>query len=86
MTGADSAGDPQVYFGGRGLADYHSLRPVLQESVSLTHSPLDDPRAVWATAPKAIWQSRDGGRSWDLLISHQTWQHVVVVGDGPASG
>ena len=84
VTGVDADGSPQVWVGTRGIADYHALRPVLQEAVSFVRPPLDRPTALWATAPQAIWESDDGGRSWYLLISHLTWQHIDVVGDGPA--
>jgi hypothetical protein len=36
---------------------------------------------IWATAPQAIWESDDGGRTWFLLVSHVAWQVVKVAGD-----
>ncbi|HSS67605.1 MAG TPA: hypothetical protein VLK34_03570 [Nocardioidaceae bacterium] len=84
VTGLDADGDPQVWVGNGGIAAYHSLRPVLPEAVSFARPPLDTPNALWATAPQAIWESDNGGRTWYLLISHLTWQNIIVVGDGPA--
>jgi RNA polymerase sigma-70 factor, ECF subfamily len=80
INGADARGVPRVWVAPDGFDDYQSLEPVLREAVTFTRGPLDDPGAVWATAPQAIWQSDDGGRTWDLLISHQVWQNIQVVG------
>jgi DNA-directed RNA polymerase specialized sigma24 family protein len=79
VTGVDADGIPRVWLGSDGADGYHSLRPVLRESVSFVQPPLDRPDALWATAPEAIWESDDDGASWYLLISHQTWQNVEVV-------
>jgi RNA polymerase sigma-70 factor, ECF subfamily len=80
VRGVDSDGVARVWLAPDGADGYHSLRPVLQESVTFARPPLDRPDALWATAPRAIWESDDAGRTWDLLISHQTWQNIEVVG------
>jgi hypothetical protein len=72
---------PRVWVGSEaGIAGYRSLRPVLQESVDFAASPLDRADALWATAPQAIWESDDAGRTWYLLISHNAWQTITIVG------
>ena len=82
VTGVDAGGVPRVWLGSEpGVAGYRALRPVLQESVELVVPPLDSTGALWATAPQAIWESDDSGRTWYLLISHQTWQNIEVVGE-----
>jgi hypothetical protein len=80
VAGVDADGTSRVWLGSEGADGYRSLRPVLQESVTFVPSPLDQPEALWATAPQAIWQSDNGGRTWDLLVSHQAWQHLEVIG------
>jgi hypothetical protein len=79
VSGTDARGVPRVWVGPAGVADYQSLRPALQEAVTFAPPPLDHPRALWATAAKAIWESDDGGRTWRLLAGQQTWQGLEVV-------
>ena len=65
VRGVDADGVTRVWVGSDGATGYHSLRPVLQESVTFARPPLDRPDALWATY---------------LLISHQTWQNIEVRG------
>jgi DNA-directed RNA polymerase specialized sigma24 family protein len=80
VSGRDARGIARVWRSQRTADGHSSPRPVLRESVTFARPPLDDPTAIWATAPQAIWQSTDGGRMWDLLVSHHAWQGVKIVG------
>jgi hypothetical protein len=77
-VGADDVS--RVWLGTSDVDSYRALRPVLPESVRFTRPPLDRPDALWATAPQAIWESDDNGKTWYLLVSHETWPLIEVVG------
>jgi RNA polymerase sigma factor (sigma-70 family) len=77
-VGADQAS--RVWLGTPRIASYRSLRPVLPESVRFVRPPLDRPDALWATAPRAIWESDDDGETWYLVVNNEAWQFVKVVG------
>jgi DNA-directed RNA polymerase specialized sigma24 family protein len=76
-VGADDVS--RVWLGTSDIDSYRELRPVLPESVRFTRPPLDRPEALWATAPRAVWESDDNGKTWYLLVSHATWPFIQVV-------
>jgi DNA-directed RNA polymerase specialized sigma24 family protein len=76
-VGADDVS--RVWLGTSDIDSYRELRPVLPESVRFTRPPLDRPDALWATAPRAVWESDDNGKTWYLLVSHETWPFIEVI-------
>jgi photosystem II stability/assembly factor-like uncharacterized protein len=79
VTGNDDHGAPGVWLGTSDVDSFRRLRLALREHVTLARPPLDRPFAIWATAPQAIWESDDEGKTWYLRASHLTWDHVTVV-------